>query len=385
MSKKIFFALFLATFLLCQNAFSQSLLQGTVIDVTDGQSLVVQTTTRKKVNVRLRYLETPAVGQPLADVVKTHLSNLVLGKKISVTRVRLSKNVLTGVVEVEEKNRRFDLAQQMLRDGAGWFDILDTDASVADLTDGYREVENAAKNEKRGVWGVQGLKTPWESENERNEAAKQSKTLALVTENSSGSYPQSQSKSSNRTVDNRRLAIYDFDFDSLNKRVGKNVLPSENGTTTNQSQANFSTNLNQAYSAVFNKGSIVTRPFEFVVKNGKTQQKVMAFFGYDFSLEQSGNKNINKLGLLLVTEMKTKSFLQGKNVSLFLDKDQKVNLGVPKYKQSKYYEAIMFEVNRNEVLSISSSNSLTLVIGKSNFVIDEVFKQSIDEFVNTLK
>jgi hypothetical protein len=51
-----------------------------------------------------------------------------------------------------------EINKQMLRDGAAWFNDPESDGWGRE----YQEIETLAKNEKRGVWGVEGLKPAWE-------------------------------------------------------------------------------------------------------------------------------------------------------------------------------------------------------------------------------
>ena len=103
MLKNILFTLFVFTFLSLQPVFAQGLINGTVVDVTDGRTLIIQNGSDKTLTVRLRYLETPEPGQPFADVVKNHLKDLALGKKISVTKVVLFDVYTLGVAVISDK------------------------------------------------------------------------------------------------------------------------------------------------------------------------------------------------------------------------------------------------------------------------------------------
>jgi micrococcal nuclease len=154
---------FLAVLLFSQLAFSQTFIRGTVTDVLDGRTLVVETEPEKTVKVRLRYLEVPEKEQQLFDIVKTHLKQLSVGKSVEVRDIRLVSSYFVGVV-VTKTN---DLNQQMLRDGAAWFDIAENKSVNNDLINLYQENETAAKVEKRGVWGVAGLQPAWTFRNER--------------------------------------------------------------------------------------------------------------------------------------------------------------------------------------------------------------------------
>jgi endonuclease YncB( thermonuclease family) len=388
MLKKSLFISFIFVVFSLQTAFSQGLVNGTVVDVVDGRTLIVANSTGNKINVRLRYLEIPEPEQPLFDVVKNHLKDLALGKKIYVTKVQIFSNYTLGVVLINERAAKFDLSQQMIRDGAGWFDVHDASAVTDESADDYKETQILAKNEKRGVWSIPGMKTPWEHRDE--------KTAKNVTTVSSTSAPNTEKKaddmslaemvknSSKDTNGFGRLAIYDFEY-----KTAKPAVDSTAGTMT-ETKANgagneVSTDLNQVYNAQFGKGSVSTKAFEFTIQNGKTNQKLALLFGYNYSVQNS-NKDISELGLLVLAKLEKLAFLKGKNVALMLDDGKKVRLGVGKYNSVKNVEGILFQsLSRDEVLSILESNSVTVVIGKYKKQIPGSYKQTIDNFVATLK
>jgi hypothetical protein len=62
-----------------------------------------------------------------------------------------------------------DLSLQMIRDGAAWHEPRNTSGQVDYEAVDYDANQTLAKNEKRGVWSVPNLKTPWEvrADNER--------------------------------------------------------------------------------------------------------------------------------------------------------------------------------------------------------------------------
>jgi endonuclease YncB( thermonuclease family) len=387
MLKKSLFISFIFVVFSLQTAFSQGLVNGTVVDVIDGRTLVVSNSIGKEINVRLRFLEIPEPEQPLYDVVKNHLKDLAVGKKIFVTKIQIFSNYTLGVAMLNEKNAKIDLSQQMIRDGAGWFDVYDASAATDESADDYQATEILAKNEKRGVWGIPEMKTPWEHRDE--------KTAKNVTTVSSTSVPNTEKKaddlslaemvknSSKDTNGFGRLAIYDFEY-----KTAKPVAETGSSTETKSSNPagnNPTNDLSQVYFSQFNKGSTSTKPYEFTVQNGKTSAKITMMFLYNYSMENS-NKNVDKISLWVMSDVTDKAFLQGKNVSIMLDNGKKINLGKSQYIPGKRSEGIIFEdIDRNEVLSILESNSVTVVIGKYKKQIPDSYKQTIDNFVATLK
>jgi endonuclease YncB( thermonuclease family) len=384
MLKKSLFFVFVFAVMSLQTAFSQGLINGTVVDVVDGRTLIVANSTGNKINVRLRYLEIPEPEQPLFDVVKNHLKDLALGKKIYVTKVQIFSNYTLGVVLINERAAKFDLSQQMIRDGAGWFDVHDASAVTDESADDYKETQILAKNEKRGVWSISGMKTPWDYREEKN-ASKAPIVSASVSNKPEKkaddlSLAEMVKNSSNDTNGFGRLAIYDFEY-----KTAKTVTEPTAGSSNSSAESGSSSDLNQIYFAQSGKGHVSTKDFVFTIPNGKTGRKMALGFGYNYDAKNSG-KSLTAVGLVVGTQMNGLQFLKGKNVSLILGDGTKVNLGVPQYLTVKNVELIRFvNVPVSELLSILQSETLTIAIGKYKKKIDDSYKQTIDNFVNTLK
>jgi endonuclease YncB( thermonuclease family) len=376
MLKKTLFGVFVFVILSLQTVFSQGLINGTVVDVVDGRTLVVSNATGQLINVRLRFLEVPEPEQQLSDVVKNHLKDLASGKKIYVTKVQVFSNYTLGVGIIKEKTKEFDLTQQMIRDGAGWFDIYDASSATDESTSDYKETELLAKNEKRGVWGIAGMKTPWEYRDEKNKKTTtdiSATTNKPVKKTDDMSLAEMVGNSSRTTNGGGKLAIYDF--------VSKTAKPVSE-TTTEKFE---SSDLDQRFDSNSGKGSVSTNAYEFSIQNGKTNQKLKLVIGYHYSVQNS-NKKLNNLVLVVVSKIDGLTFLKGKNVSLVLDDGKKVSLGVPRYAVEQGVEGYRFEnLNLNSILSIPESSSMTLVIGKFKKKLDNSYKQSVDDIVNTLK
>jgi endonuclease YncB( thermonuclease family) len=387
MLKKSLFISFIFIVFSLQTAFSQGLINGTVVDVIDGRTLVVLNAVGKNINVRLRFLEIPEAEQPLSDVVKNHLKDLALGKKIYVTKVQMFANYTLGVAMLNEKNAKFDLTQQMIRDGAGWFDVYDASVATDESAGDYQETEMLAKNEKRGVWSIPGMKTPWIYREEKNggkvtvvDVAANNRTEQRTDDMSLAEMVKNSSKDTNGFG---RLAIYDFEYKTT-KPAAETGNPTET-KSANTAGNNPTNDLTQVYFAHVNKGAISTKPLEFTIQNGKTPQKIALVFLYNYSMEGS-KKNIDKIGLAVFADVYDKAFLQGKYVSIILDDGKKVNLGTGKYIAGRRADGIVYEdIDRNELLSIIESNSVTISIGKFKKKIPDSYKQTIDNFVSTLK
>jgi len=142
---------------------AQLSLQGEVVDVIDGKTIVVAIS-HGNVPVELQYIEVPIAGQALHDTVKDHLRTLVIGQRVNY-RPRIMTKERT-VVQLTMNG--VDISQQMLRDGAAWHIPWQVSGQERTEFDAYAAMEAAAKNEKRGVWSIPGLKPGWESRPNNN-------------------------------------------------------------------------------------------------------------------------------------------------------------------------------------------------------------------------
>lgn len=130
---------------------------GQVIDVIDGKTILVAVP-GGKVKVELQYIEVPEAGQELHDTVKAHLRTLLLGKSVEYRPKTIFSDRAIGQVSV----RNLDISQQLLRDGAAWHIPIERSGQSKSEFDVYTTLEKAAKNDKLGVWSVEGLRPAWE-------------------------------------------------------------------------------------------------------------------------------------------------------------------------------------------------------------------------------
>lgn len=135
-----------------------SSLFGRVIEVNSGDVITVFNLNRP-VRVKLLGVDAPEMDQAFGDVAKKHLSDLVYDKPVLVEYSGISADgSLAGRVLLNST----DIGAQMIRDGAAWFDP--NNLSRLSLTDRevYQQCEQAARNERRGLWQAENPTAPWE-------------------------------------------------------------------------------------------------------------------------------------------------------------------------------------------------------------------------------
>jgi endonuclease YncB( thermonuclease family) len=153
-----------------QMAFSQTRLDGKVVEIINGKTIVIETAgNSNRLIAELEYIEIPEPEQQLAQTVKEHLQKLLLGKDVEFIAKSLMEKKLVGKVYLNN----VDMSQQLLRDGAAWYAVLEKNRQDAAESENYQLTEAQAKLEKRGIWGVENLKPAWEFRAEKERAEKE--------------------------------------------------------------------------------------------------------------------------------------------------------------------------------------------------------------------
>ena len=208
--RKILLPLLLLAFLAAGTQ-AQTRLTGTIVEVIDGRTMVLDTNAGR-ITARLQFIETPEPEQPLHATVRDHLSKLTAGKTIEfvpsrmVERVTIVRAMADGV----------DLSAQLIRDGAAWHEPANSSGQPQNEAAEYANNQQLAKNEKRGVWSIADLRTPWEIRAERQaaldradrerRAVSPSKVGLSPFQTESRAGPDSQFKAT-RVNDDRQLGI----------------------------------------------------------------------------------------------------------------------------------------------------------------------------------
>jgi endonuclease YncB( thermonuclease family) len=154
--RHFFLTLFLVT--LFATSVDASTLFGRVIEINDGDVITVFNLNRP-VRIKLLAVDAPEVGQVFGDVARKHLSDLVYDKSVLVEYSGIAADgSLMGRVMLDNT----DIGAQMIRDGAAWFDASNQGRlSVADR-EIYQQSQQAARNERRGLWEAEAPVAPWE-------------------------------------------------------------------------------------------------------------------------------------------------------------------------------------------------------------------------------
>lgn len=127
------------------------------MEVTDGEDIVVLSLSHL-VKVKLIGVASPEKTQAYAGVARQHLADLLLNKFVVVRYSALRDGYIVGQVLLE----KMDISAQMLRDGVGWYNksdetlLNDVDRQI------YQGSQDAARNERRGLWQEESPVAPWD-------------------------------------------------------------------------------------------------------------------------------------------------------------------------------------------------------------------------------
>src|SRR5215213_1820341 len=137
---------------------SASSLSGKVIEVNSGDVITIYNLNRP-VRIRLLGVDAPEISQTFGDVAKKHLADLVYDKSVLVEYAGIAADSsLTGRVLLGSA----DIGAQMIRDGAAWVDPGTQHRLSATDREVYQQSEQAARNERRGLWQQENPLAPWE-------------------------------------------------------------------------------------------------------------------------------------------------------------------------------------------------------------------------------
>lgn len=143
--------------LACASLSAQSL-TGRVVSIADGDTITVLDQSHAQHKIRLNGIDAPEKTQPFANVAKSHLSDLVFGRDVTVIGKKLDRyGRLVGTVYIGTTNANLE----QLRAGLAWFyrqyasDVAPADRPV------YEAAEASARTSRLGLWRDPAPLAPW--------------------------------------------------------------------------------------------------------------------------------------------------------------------------------------------------------------------------------
>lgn len=147
------------TLFLIFTGFAPNNFRGTVISVTDGDTIVVLMANKTSVKIRLEGIDCPEGKQDFGSKAKQATSQLCFGKKV---RVRKSGEDRYGRTLAMVYVGNLCVNKELLRQGMAWhYKKYNNDRELA-------RMELQAKKKRIGLWAMDNPISPWEFRRNKN-------------------------------------------------------------------------------------------------------------------------------------------------------------------------------------------------------------------------
>lgn len=349
--KNIRLALIIAATLIAANAsFGQSRIGGRVVEVFDGKTVAIEMPNGSRLTAVLQYIEVPEPEQPLHKIVAEHLSALVLGKKVEFRARSITPLKTAGSLYVNN----IDIGQQMIRDGAAWYAILEKSGQEATESATYQSNELLAKTEKRGVWSIADLKPSWEirAEAEENRRRQQEKLAREAAELAAKSVEATPVKP--KVVARQQL------------NTESQILAASSAATKLPANMKLVGDLLIGYEPSKKLGVIATPLLraEFAGKTGEQTLAIQILYMYYDANETTGRQSVYIVGV--DSESQDFKFLKYNDLILMAD-NQKIVIGKAKRfftkTDSGVKESLVYEIKKNVFTKIANARTLEIKVG----------------------
>ena len=150
---KILFTNLIAV-LISISAYSQTILNGKVIAVADGDTFTMLTEGNKQVKIRLHGIDCPEKRQDFGTAAKNYTSSQVFGKVVS-ARI-LKKDQYKRLIAIVRLPNGKILNEELLKAGMAWH------YKKYDQSSEFALLESQARKNKAGLWKGYKPIAPWE-------------------------------------------------------------------------------------------------------------------------------------------------------------------------------------------------------------------------------
>ena len=158
-SKFLWFVIFTSILILgWREAYSDTMLTGTVLRVADSEVIVLLGPGNAQYNIRLLGVDAPEEGQPYAEAAKDYLSARAIGRFVLVEYGgRDTNGNMFGTVRLSDS----DLGLEQIRAGMAWHYKQDQDHQSPADQRAYAEAEEQARKAQIGLWYDSCPVAPW--------------------------------------------------------------------------------------------------------------------------------------------------------------------------------------------------------------------------------
>lgn len=371
---KVFSVIFIVL-IFALSAFSQRSLSGKVLEVIDGKTAVVEVvSTGGKLSVVLQYVEIPESEQSLHAAVKEHLEKLILGKSVLLT--------VKGVVDTRTVTQLFvggvDVTQQMLRDGAAWYSPAGAEDKSNTDNEIYISNQAQAKAEKRGVWGVEGLKPAWEfraAKAERERAEEMAKLEAIKKQNAA-----QYQKVSKKKLPPPPAFFSNFEMWKSGRTAGM-----WDDIQLYMADQQYNENGLFVYKVpTYNIAFIITKDAAVNVADGNSHPKIVCGVAYVTGKGIDAKEEKEFFGMGCRSESDKQSFKESNQLS-FTNDGKKLSFGkaihLGMQSDKRFNEMMVYFLDRNAVTKIAAANKVGIKIGNYSGEMSAAFHSMIKHLV----
>ena len=135
-----------------------TMIAGDVVEVRDGDTLVVKAKDKNLYEIRLQGIDAPENGQPFTAEAKGALSDMVLDKNVLVL---IQKKDPLGRYVGTVYRKGVDVGLAMISSGMAWHYKLFAGEQTAQDRQTYAAAEQAARSKAIGLWASKDAEPPW--------------------------------------------------------------------------------------------------------------------------------------------------------------------------------------------------------------------------------
>ena len=131
------------------------IVRGTVIKVSDGDTISILNYQNKQIKIRLYGIDAPEKAQDFGNIAKEHLAYLIAGKDIQVKVINIARyGRSVGRINIDGK----EVAEEMLKAGLAW--VYTYYCKIPECEQ-WKELETQANTAKVGLWSNPTAQEPW--------------------------------------------------------------------------------------------------------------------------------------------------------------------------------------------------------------------------------
>ena len=368
--KNIKLALIIAAIFITVNAsFGQSRIGGRVVEVFDGKTVSIEMQNGSRLTAVLQYIEVPEPDQPLHKIAAEHLSALVLDKKVEFRARSITPLKTAGSLYVNN----VDIGQQMIRDGAAWYAILEKSGQEAAEGATYQNNEALAKSEKRGVWAFENLKPSWEIRAEAEENRRRQERIKLE-EAAKMSASVGENQQPPKPVIKRQL---NTESQMLSASASSVKLPSN---------IKMVSGLMVGYDPAIKIGLVATQMMKMGVTDNKGIQVITLQIIYLYYDGDENKGRQSKYSVFIESESDDFKFLKYNELIVTAD-NQKIIVGKARRSARKteygVKEGLEYEIKKSSLAKIANAGNLEIKVGTYHRILNGEAQTMIQNFFQT--